>query len=369
MLKGNKNDACIYLKGSQGIGKSTISDFLKENVIGTNLFLETGSSPLKNKFNSILQGKLLVQFSELENFNSNEWASVSSVLKRFITSSTYMLEGKNENPIQINNINNYILDSNNDAIKDSDGRRYFIADVSPKYQNNRQYFGKIRNECFNTEVGNAFYSLMLERNTNGFIPQNYPETENKKLALTKRLDSSYLFLKDEYILKKQEMKIKPKDLFDDYSNYCRNNKITRTHAKNDFISKLSEIGINYKKTGGNHYYKYTYEELQAIADKQRWIHELDEYETDAKEQNPIQYTESYVNSLEKKIRELEARLKERENIYMEDEDEDEISELNGKCYIEIDIDEEESEDVEPDEYEENEEEEEQEDEDILGLYF
>ena len=175
---------------------------------------------IKNKFNSILQGKLLVQFSELENFNKNEWASVSSVLKRFITSTTYTLEGKNENSIQISNINNYILDSNNDAIKDDEGRRYFIADVSPKYQNNRVYFGNIRKNCFNDDVGNAFYSLMLERNIDGFIPQNYPETQNKLNALVKRLDNAFVFVKDEYILRKKDIKVKPNDFFDEYKAYC-----------------------------------------------------------------------------------------------------------------------------------------------------
>jgi hypothetical protein len=55
-LKGNKNDSCIYLKGPQGIGKSTISDFLKEFVVGEELFLETGSRPFKSTFNNVTFG-------------------------------------------------------------------------------------------------------------------------------------------------------------------------------------------------------------------------------------------------------------------------------------------------------------------------
>ena len=34
MLQGNKNDTCLYLKGQQGIGKSTLFEFLKVFVIG-----------------------------------------------------------------------------------------------------------------------------------------------------------------------------------------------------------------------------------------------------------------------------------------------------------------------------------------------
>ena len=165
---------------------------------------------------------------------------------RWITSTTYMLEGKNENAFQIENINNYILDSNNDAIKDDDGRRYYIADVSPKYQNNRVYFVNLRAKCFNDEVGNAFYSLMLERDTTGFISQNFPDTKNKLCSLNKRLDSTYTFLKNEYILKKRELKIKPKELYEDYVDYCKTEKISRIHSKGDFMTKLILTTRKYK---------------------------------------------------------------------------------------------------------------------------
>ena len=94
MLKGNKNDSCLYLKGKQGIGKSTLCDFLKNYVIGLDLILETGSEPLKSQFNAIVGGKLLIVFEELENFSVNEWTAVSSVLKRWITSDTYLLQDK-----------------------------------------------------------------------------------------------------------------------------------------------------------------------------------------------------------------------------------------------------------------------------------
>ena len=131
-LRGNKNDTCLYLKGGQGIGKSTISDFIKIHVVGEELFIESGSQPLKNKFNSQLNGKLFVQFSELENCSINEWSSMSSVLKRQITSTTLPIEQKGKDAVQVKNINNYIIDSNNDCIKDDDGRRFFILDVSHK---------------------------------------------------------------------------------------------------------------------------------------------------------------------------------------------------------------------------------------------
>ena len=349
MLKGNKNDACIYLKGGQGIGKSTISDFLKEHVIGRDLFLETGSSPLKKNFNKILEGKLLVQFSELETMSKNEWACCSSALKRNITSTTILIEGKNENSYQIANINNYILDSNNDAIKDDEGRRYFIADVSPKYQNDRTYFGKIRKECFHDEVGDAFFSLMLERNTDGFIAQNYPLTNNKLHSLTKRLDSAYTFLKFKYVLPKNDLKLKPKELYDDYTMYCQINRVQRMHNKSDFMIKLADVGINYKKTNGNNFYRFSHEELKAISDKQKWVHELDYEEIDVNEVCDDENTDAKcddkddeINQLKNEVERLKKLLEEatKQNKVTDDETiEDEI-EFRGHCLIHLENDDE-----------------------------
>ena len=86
MVQGNKNKSCIYLKGAQGLGKSTLVDFLSKFVIGEELSLESGSEPLISKFNAILEGKLMVFFEELENFSLAQWTSISSTLKLIITS-------------------------------------------------------------------------------------------------------------------------------------------------------------------------------------------------------------------------------------------------------------------------------------------
>jgi hypothetical protein len=118
------------MKGSQGIGKSTLTMFLMEFVIGRKLSLETGAESLTTKFNQELGGKLLVCFKELEHLSANEWNTMSTKLKRFSTSDRIMLENKNEKRFEAQNINNYMINSNHDCVKDDDGRRYFMNDVS-----------------------------------------------------------------------------------------------------------------------------------------------------------------------------------------------------------------------------------------------
>lgn len=369
MLKGNRNDTCIYLKGEQGIGKSTLGDFLKEHVIGKDLLLESGSGPLKSQFNKVLMGKLCVVFEELENFGVSEWSAISSTLKRYITSNTYAIEAKNKDVIQVDNINNYILNSNNDAIRDDEGRRYFIADVNHKYMLNKGgYFTKLRNKSFNDTVGSAFYSYMLEYDTTGFIPQQYPDTKSKLNSISKKLDPVCKFLKDNYILTNSSIFKKPKELYHEYVNYCNDRPQIKMYDLMDFKQKLSRLGFEpviatAKRTN---YYKITIDELNETAKVKKWIHENDLEDIEIPNMNSTMITipqEEYLTLLNR-IKELEEQLKnddytdnestntiidtsileENERKLMEEEDFDLIE-------IEVEVDEDIDEDDDPDEYE------------------
>ena len=93
MCKGNKNDSALVFKTTaKGVGKSTHPTMMIKHVLGKALSLETGSEPLKSKFNSILGGKLLVSFEEIETFSASEWVAVGCILKRQITSDFITLQ-------------------------------------------------------------------------------------------------------------------------------------------------------------------------------------------------------------------------------------------------------------------------------------
>jgi hypothetical protein len=95
MCKGNKNDSALVFKTTaKGVGKSTHPTMMIKHVLGKALSLETGSEPLKSKFNSILGGKLLVSFEEIETFSASEWVAVGCILKRQITSDFITLQKK-----------------------------------------------------------------------------------------------------------------------------------------------------------------------------------------------------------------------------------------------------------------------------------
>lgn len=293
MIRGNKNDSCVYLKGPQGAGKSTPIEFIRDHVIGKDLCTQCGSGPLKSKFNGELSGRLMVMLEELENFSASEWMSVSSVLKRQITSKTIMIENKGVDAREETNINNYILLSNNDAIQDDEGRRYFILDICTKFINEYDYFDKLY-ECFNDEVGHAFYCYLMEVDLTGYNAQRYPTTQSKLDAFAKRLDIVSKYLKHEFVLKRKAVnRILVGKFYEQFCAYC--NKLSvKPKNKIDFNKALKDLGIEYKKSNGNNYYTVSIEELNALATKFKWIHELDEYEEEPSLDEAVETTEEAI---------------------------------------------------------------------------
>lgn len=287
LCKGVKNDSAIVLKsGLKGVGKSTLHTFLMNYVLNQKLCLEGGSEPLKSKFNNILGGKLLVVFEELETFTKSEWGAVDSVLKRQITSDKICLQRKGEEAFFTDNLNNYMLLSNHDICDDD--RRFFVLDVQTHRIGDIAYWDNLRRTCFNKEVGEAFYSYLCEFDTTGYKAQNYPTTNRKLNSISKRLDLVYKFLKEKYLLTKKPIKHKIKELFEEYKLYCSSlNKLCCNNT--DFNSKLEEIQIKHYKSNGFNKYMVSVQSLQEIAEKHKWLNELDEIQEAVSGEDDIEY--------------------------------------------------------------------------------
>ena len=280
MTKGNKNESILYLKGPQGIGKSTISLFMNSFVLGRDLSLEAGADVLTSQFNDVLGGKLFVYFEELEKQSKADWDAINTKLKRYTTSDVYMLNKKQEPSYQAANLNNYLLNSNYDGFGGETGRRCFILDITSKKRNDLQYFGWLRKLCFNNEVGHAFYCYLMEYNTEKFYSQDFPITQNKLDAHAKRLGSIETFLKDEFVLKRLDINDIPvKEMFKHYTQYCAQNNIRPVKHTIDFNKVMRELNFIHKQNKDRrNAYNVTLEELDKVAESLHWIHELDEYD-------------------------------------------------------------------------------------------
>jgi hypothetical protein len=261
----------------EGIGKSTFTDFLKEFVLGKGLCVTSTPAPLRTDNNKILCGKLLVVFEELPTFTEGEWSAVSGVLKHLISASTAVYTDKWEKSIELNNINNYVINTNVDAIKCSEGRRYYIAECSTKRKGDYKYFEELREKCFNDEAGEAFFSYVCSIDTDGWNAEKaMPVTQSKLDAIADRLHPVYQFMKAKYVLQRRDLKCALTDLYEEYQIWCPSTH--KALSKIKFNEKLKEVGMEMYKSDGKFKYKLTDAELQVIAKRWNWVHELDEYE-------------------------------------------------------------------------------------------
>ena len=280
MCQGNKNEMLLYAKThTEGVGKSTMTEFLMDHVIGRNLSIQPSSNVLTSGNNNCLFGKLFVCFEELKSSKS-EWAKMSSCLKEWITSDTIAFSEKYMVGFTGANINNYIINTNTEAIRGAGGRRYFICELSTKYKGNHDYWNNLYSTCFNDDVGKAFYLYMTERDITNFKSNKPPTTKKKKEYISELLSTTYKFLKFNYLLCDKDIKkISVMELYKQYSLYCDNKDVYK-HTKMKFNGQIKELGFNYKTSNSKSLWNITNDELKEVATKHSWYSELDNDEID-----------------------------------------------------------------------------------------
>ena len=144
---------------------------------------------------------------------------------------------------------------------------------------------------------------MLEIDTNGFIPQEFPVTKSKLNSFAKRLDREYEFIKEQFILKKIDLNHKPKELYELYKQFC-NMKSYKSIDKYSFSEKLENVGITFIKTLGTNYLKYSVNNLIDIANKNKWLHELDETKDNYDDIDDVANHDNIIESKNNEIKNL-----------------------------------------------------------------
>jgi len=328
MCRGNKNKSCLYAKGPEGIGKSTLVDILYDYVIGSNLCCKGKADHLKGQHNMQLLGKIFVPFEELQFFNDKEWNAIDSEIKDLITGDYASYTDKYEKRFDAKNTNNYIINSNFNAIKGANGRRYVVLDINTQYQNNTAYFKKIRDNCYNNKVGHAIYCYLYEIDTKKFNALEIPETQNKLDLVVELMTPVEKFLKETYILKQKGIKDKLKNVHELYVQFCTDKKINYQSIQ-AFSKTLREYGIIYRKSDGYNIYDVKFEYLDTLAKNKKWYHALDDDSNDSHsdDEDPLEYgiqlekTKPISSlSISDKIKYHEEQLKELQKKFLEELD-------------------------------------------------
>jgi hypothetical protein len=321
MLRGEKNVTLLYLRGEEGIGKSTFIEFLVKYVIrNKKLTLGSSTEPITTNYNRILLGKLLVYFEELPTFNAKEWQFVASKLKTMITMTRgdeMVYRDVYEKAFPAENTNNYIVVSNVEAIQGSDGRKFHILDLSTKYMKNHKYFEDLKNKCFNNDVGDAFMSYLNELDLSEYHSEkSMPITRAKMDAIDSRLESSFKFIKQEYYLKQQSILISPTDLHEQYLKWCKTSQDGKyiPRGRNEFNQQMKNLGFIYKRDASGNKYNISINEINEVATKRNWKHELDEFEHNTNTNNYMfdDENDKQIIALQEQIKQLQEQLKQQQ---------------------------------------------------------
>lgn len=299
VVKGVKNQSCLYGKSIEGVGKSTLLDFFRDYVIGRDVFVKGKSDHLKGSHNMAMLGKLLVGFEELQIFSDKEWYAIDAELKDLITDNIASYTDKFEKRIQAENINNYIILSNFE-LKGVHGRRFCVLQFNTKYLNNFEFFKKLRDDCFNDKVGHAFYCYLKEIDTSNFKSNVIPETETKRELYKHLLPAHEKFLNKYFVSRKAGINLLKSELFKMYQEsefYKQDMTAFKFHAY------LRELGFDsnngfVKKLNGNEKYKIPYDKLLEFAKKRKWITENDEGDYDEDKPQSDLTIEQQILSLE-----------------------------------------------------------------------
>jgi hypothetical protein len=199
--------------------------------------------------------------------------------------------------------------TNFNAIKGANGRRYLALDMNVSKMNDFKYFDYIRDNCFNKEVGEAFFTYLYEIDTSSFNSLDIPITQAKRDLCADLISPLEKFLKFTYLLHNKNINMKVKELFQLYLEYANDGKHGAISPQ-QFCKQMRELGLNHYPSNGCNSYKIPVEDLAEIANRKKWLHELDKDMMVTDEDDDV-VLRSVHNELQAEYNELKAKYDER----------------------------------------------------------
>jgi len=157
-----KSQVAISLFGEQGCGKGILFDHFRAEVLGPFSSFQT-AKPEQTLFAKHANGfvnRICIQIDEVKCLHDH-----NDALKNIITCDMLQFEDKNKPIINIANLTNLILTSNNeDALMiPPDDRRFVLFSCSSKYVGNYEHFRIMSNQLRRPEVARAIYQYLMAR--------------------------------------------------------------------------------------------------------------------------------------------------------------------------------------------------------------
>lgn len=170
----------IFIRSTQGVGKDTWFEFLQKILGMSHTLRVTQAGDVCNNFSHLLEGRLLVGFSEMcaKDFRDNV-----EELKKMITSNDILVKRKYAVEYTIRSSACFIGFSNNyNAIKMGvDDRRFFAVTASGANANNAEYHVPLIEYFNRKDVQKAVFEYYLNMDISTFDPSgDRPVTDTMK---------------------------------------------------------------------------------------------------------------------------------------------------------------------------------------------
>lgn len=198
-----RNNLCIIIKGTEGDGKNTFFDIIKE-IVGTKYYTEIETA--KQIFGDHSQIEECKMFICLNEANPKDNYENSERLKSRITTEKLLINPKNITPYEIDNRCDYLMTTNNDnCVKVDEGsRRYLLIKTSAHYKGNIDFFNNFyKNIIKNKRALRVIYEYLINYDVCSIVPslnfqdERYiPKTEYQKQVIKDNKDRILLFLED-----------------------------------------------------------------------------------------------------------------------------------------------------------------------------
>lgn len=159
----------VFIRSIQGVGKDLWLTFLQDIMGHSNTLAVTRVGDVCDKTSHLLEGRLLVGFSEMDAMDNQE--NVEE-LKKMITSTEILVRRKYAVEYMIRSCACFIGFSNNyNAVKiGADDRRFFCVTASGDYANDPEYHVPLVQYFQDRKVQRAVYDYYMSMDITGFDP-------------------------------------------------------------------------------------------------------------------------------------------------------------------------------------------------------
>lgn len=177
---GEKLGTMLWFCGPQGSGKGLLlNNLIGRGVFGKAYMQVSTLNHLTGNFNSLLQGKILVNIDDAELHQGKEQ---SESLKALITEPEMVLEAKYKDAVVVPNIVDLIGCSNKSepVMLDLDDRRMVMNMTSSKHAQDLEYWEPLVDLIFRQKTPMLMFRYLKNRDLSAFKPARIPSTKLKE---------------------------------------------------------------------------------------------------------------------------------------------------------------------------------------------